>query len=59
MIKKNKTQLIFLYGKETVEALENAMLNACRKGNLPTISLDSLEDDNKLEKELKKIRKNK
>ena len=44
MIKKNKTQLNYTYGEDTVKALEDSIKKAIKEGNCVTIPIDSLDE---------------
>ena len=46
MIKKNKTQMNFLYGEDTVKVLEDSIKKAIKEGNCVTIPIDSLDEIN-------------
>ena len=56
MIFKNETQLNFLYGKETVDALKTAVKVAIKAGTVKTVPTDILEDNKKLENYLRKFK---
>jgi hypothetical protein len=43
MTTKNKTQLNYLYGEETVNALENAIEKLIKDGKCVTICIDELD----------------
>ena len=43
IITKNKKQLNYLYGQETVAVLENAIKQCIKNGNCVTVSIDELE----------------
>ena len=48
MIKKNKTQLNYLYSEKTVNLLEECIKTAIKNGDCVTIDIDSIDDfDNK------------
>ena len=44
MIKKNKTQLNYLYGEDAVKILEDSIKKAIKDGNCVTLPIDSLDD---------------
>ena len=56
MIFKNETQLKFLYGKDTVNALKTAVKAAIKAGTVKTVPSDILEDEEKLENYLRKLK---
>ena len=43
IITKNKKQLNYLYGQETVDVLENAIKQCIKSGNCVTVSIDELD----------------
>ena len=49
MIKKNETQLKYLYGEEVVETLKKGVLEAIHNGQAKVVSASILENDEKLE----------
>lgn len=44
MIRKNQTQLNFLYGEEAVNVLKKTMKDAIKNGDYVTINIDSLDE---------------
>lgn len=44
MVKKNKQQLQFLYGEDTVNTLEDCIKNAIKNGNCVTIDINSIDE---------------
>ena len=43
IITKNKKQLNYLYGQETVDVLENAIKQCIKSGNCVTVPIDELD----------------
>ena len=54
MIKKNETQLNYLYGEEVVNTIKESIKTAIHNGQVKEVPLSVLEDDNKLDSFLKK-----
>lgn len=54
MIKKNETQLKYLYGEEVVKTLKEGVLEAIHNGQVKVVPSSILEDDEKLETFLNK-----
>ena len=44
MVKKNKKQLEFLYGEDTVSTIEDCIKKAIKNGDCVTIDIDSIEE---------------
>lgn len=44
MVKKNKQQLQFLYGEDTVNTIEDCIKSAIKSGNCVTIDIDSIDE---------------
>lgn len=44
MIKKNRTQLKYIYGEDTVKILEDSIKKAIKEGDCVTIPIDSLDN---------------
>jgi hypothetical protein len=44
MVTKNKQQLTFLYGEDTVNTLENCIKDAIKNGNCVTVDIDSIDE---------------
>ena len=43
IITKNKKQLNYIYGQETVDVLENAIKQCIKSGNCVTVPIDELD----------------
>ena len=46
MIKKNQTQMKYLYGEDVVNILKQGMVDAIKSGNYVTIDVDSIDEVN-------------
>lgn len=44
MVTKNKQQLEFLYGKDTVNTIEDCIKDAIKSGKCVTIDIDNIEE---------------
>ena len=44
MIKKNQTQINYLYGEEVVDTLKKGIADAIKSGNYVTIDVDSIDE---------------
>lgn len=44
MVKKNKQQLTFLYGEDTVHTIEDCIKSAIKSGKCVTIDIDNIEE---------------
>lgn len=44
MVKKNKQQMNYLYGEDTVNTIEDCIKNAIKNGDCVTINIDSISE---------------
>lgn len=44
MVTKNKQQMQYLYGEDTVNTIESCIKNAIKSGNCVTIDIDSIDE---------------
>ena len=47
MVKKNKQQMNYLYGEDTVNTIEDCIKDAIKSGKCVTIDIDSIEEFSK------------